>query len=341
MKTPVRLGAFGLGLAALFGGTFALAATVVPDGVVDDRLADAEPEHDDMDMETEVEDHGGHEADPVRGLSIEQDGYLMSEVAAPETVGETGVLAFGITAPDGGPLTEYTESHEKDLHLIVVRADGAEFRHVHPEFDGETWSLPWTWNQPGTYRVFADFVPGDTDEELDVTLSQTVEVAGDYTPRDDNPVTRTAGVDGFEVTLTGDLAAGATTELTVEVTKDGAPVTALEPYLGAWGHLVALREGDLGYLHVHPEGDEPEPGTTSGPAIVFATAAPTEGRYLLYLDFQVDGQVHTAPFVLDTAGTAPAEPGHDDPTESAHGHEDPTESESAHGHDGTEPSHDD
>ena len=41
--------------------------------------------------------------------------------------------------------------------------------------------------------------------------------------------------------------------LTLTVTKDGQPVTDLQPYLGAYGHLVALRAGDLAYLHVHPE----------------------------------------------------------------------------------------
>ena len=88
--------------------------------------------------------------------------------------------------------------------------------------------------------------------------------------------------------------------LTVRLTRDGLPVTLLEPYLGAYGHLVALREGDLAYLHVHPHGEEPETGQTSGPEVAFEVTAPTPGRYLLYLDFQVDGQVHTAPFVLDT-----------------------------------------
>ena len=29
-------------------------------------------------------------------------------------------------------------------------------------------------------------------------------------------------------------------------------MTDLQPYLGAYGHLVALRDGDLAYLHVHP-----------------------------------------------------------------------------------------
>ena len=76
-------------------------------------------------------------------------------------------------------------------------------------------------------------------------------------------------------------------------------MTTLEPYLGAFGHLVALREGDLAYLHVHAEGDEPQARDTAGPEIGFAAEAPTADRYLLYLDFQVDGQVQTAEFVID------------------------------------------
>ncbi len=83
-------------------------------------------------------------------------------------------------------------------------------------------------------------------------------------------------------------------------------MTSLEPYLGAYGHLVALRAGDLAYLHTHPEGAEPVDGEVSGPEVKFATTAPTPGRYYLYFDFQVDGQVHSARFVLDTTGSAPA-----------------------------------
>ena len=95
-------------------------------------------------------------------------------------------------------------------------------------------------------------------------------------------------------------------------------VAALEPYLGAFGHLVALRDGDLAYLHVHPHGDAPEAGETSGPEIVFEATAPTPGRYLLFLDFQIDGQVHTAPLVLDTTGEASPDGGSH---EGAGGHE--------------------
>ncbi|OLT40118.1 hypothetical protein BJF86_04680 [Serinicoccus sp. CNJ-927] len=60
----------------------------------------------------------------------------------------------------------------------------------------------------------------------------------------------------------------------------------------------------MAYLHVHPHGDAPAAGQTSGPDIVFEAIAPTPGRYLLFLDFQVDGQVHTAPLVIDTGGAS-------------------------------------
>ena len=125
-----------------------------------------------------------------------------------------------------------------------------------------------------------------------------VEVAGDFAPVETESQT-TDEVDGYTVSLNGDLTAGTSSELTISVERDGQPVTTLEPYLGAFGHLVALREGDLAYLHVHAEGDEPQARDTAGPEIGFAAEAPTADRYLLYLDFQVDGQVHTAEFVID------------------------------------------
>lgn len=305
MRTSARLGLYGGGLALLFAAAFGAAAALVPESAVEAW----NEETDDMDMDAHAETDAGHGdehgggATAVRGLAIEQDGYRLGEVAAPEAVGTEGELAFTIIGADGEPLTEYAVSHEKQLHLIVVRADGTQFRHVHPTLDENgTWSLPWSWDAAGTYRVYADFVPADSDEEPDVTLTRTVEVAGDYGPAIPKATTLTAEVDGYTVDLEGDIGAGTTSELTVAVTKDGEPVTTLEPYLGAFGHLVALREGDLAYLHVHPEGDEPAPGDLSGPEIAFATGFPTAGRYFLYLDFQVDGVVRTAAFTVETTG---------------------------------------
>lgn len=299
MKTGARLALFGAGLVVAFGGAFGVAAAVAPDDVV----AASEKEN-------EMDGHGeGHGTSAVaeapaltaalKGLAISIDGYLLSPIAAPAAVGETGELSFQIQDAEGEPVTAYTTAHDKDLHLIIARSDGAAFQHVHPTLDEATgtWSLPWTWEAAGTYRVFADFTPGGADA-ANLTLSRTVQVAGGFVPVETQP-SLTSEVDGFTVSLEGDVVAGSASELAITITRDGEPVTALEPYLGAFGHLVALREGDLAFLHVHAEGDEPDAGDTAGPEIVFFAEAPTAGRYLLYLDFQVDGVVHTAEFVVD------------------------------------------
>ena len=41
-------------------------------------------------------------------------------------------------------------------------------------------------------------------------------------------------------------------DLRFTITRDGQSPSRTEPYLGAGGHLVALRDGDLAFLHVHP-----------------------------------------------------------------------------------------
>jgi hypothetical protein len=123
----------------------------------------------------------------------------------------------------------------------------------------------------------------------------------------------TAEIDGYAVELDGKFVPGQETELTLSVTRDGRPVSDLEPYLGAFGHLVALRDGDLAYLHVHPAGTPGDGTTPSGPEITFFTTAPSSGAYRLFLDFKHEGKVRTAEFTVDTdAGAAsqtqPAQP---------------------------------
>jgi hypothetical protein len=325
LRTPTRLALYLAGLATVFGAAFLAASLVMPDDAAA-RWADRSPaEHQGDDHAVDATHDGGseaheeHGAASVGGTAVAQDGYHLGEVSAPGVVGDTGELSFVIHGPDGEPLTEYAVSHDKELHLVVVRSDGALFVHDHPTRDADgIWSLPWTWEQAGSYRVYADFVPAapsSEDGREEVTLTRTVEVAGDLEPAPPSGVVTEASVDGYDVRLDGDLVAGSTSELTVTVTRDGEPVTQLQPYLGAFGHLVALREGDLAYLHVHPEGEEPGPGETAGPEIVFGAHAPTSGRYLLYLDFQVDDQVRTAAFVLEVTSADGAISGdhpHDD-----------------------------
>lgn len=301
MKTGARLALFGAGLAVAFGGAFGIAAAVAPDDIVTEVQEGSDMEEHGAGHETESASSAFELAGALKGLAISIDGYVLSPITAPAVVGETGELSFQIQDADGEPVTSYRTAHDKDLHLIVARSDGSRFEHVHPELDESTgtWSVPWTWADAGTYRVFADFTTAGEDA-ANLTLSRIVQVAGAFTPVETQP-SRVDEVDGFTVSLEGDVVTGAASELTITISRDGEPVTELEPYLGAFGHLVALREGDLAFLHVHAEGDEPAAGDTAGPEIVFFAEAPTACRYLLYLDFQVDGVVRTAEFVVDAA----------------------------------------
>lgn len=305
MNTAGRLGIYGAGLVVVFGVAFAASGALVPDSAVASWAERGDAGHDEGSAEEAAQNAGTEkeEGSDVSGVTIAASGYAIGAISAPEATGAEGELSFEIQDAAGEAVTEYETAHGKQLHLIVVRSDGSEYRHVHPVLDAHTgtWSLPWSWDSAGTYRVYADFTAKGGQG---TTLSRTVDVAGMLTPQPPTGPQTTAVVDGFDVTISGDLVAGTGSELTVEVTRDGKPVTALEPYLGAFGHLVALREGDLAYLHVHAHGDEPEPGDLAGPEVVFTAQTPTAGRYLLYLDFQVDGEVHTAQFVLDAAASA-------------------------------------
>ncbi|MFC9896462.1 hypothetical protein ACFVMC_22470 [Nocardia sp. NPDC127579] len=242
--------------------------------------------------------HAGHGGGLPGGLQITQDGYTL-ELAEP--IAQPGVLdfRFRILGPDGNPVTDYTAIHDRELHLIVARRELTGFWHVHPTLGADgTWAVRLELPEAGAYRVFTDIAPRALGKTL--TLGADLALAGAYAPRPTPPAARTALVDGYEVTLDGDLVPGAGRLLTLTVRKDGQPVTDLQPYLAAYGHLVVLRAGDLAYVHVHPNGEPGDGVTAPGPEVTFHTAVPGAGTYRLFLDFKHGEVVRTAAFTLPT-----------------------------------------
>ncbi|MEH0981931.1 hypothetical protein [Micromonospora sp. CPCC 205556] len=306
MNTATKLSGFALGLAAVFGAAYGVGH------LTDPVTPAAESRHDSTGTDHGATDDGhGGAADAAThlpgGLLVSDRGYTMQPVDAP-----AGQFAFRISGPDGAPVTRYDVAHDKRMHLIVARRDLSGFRHVHPELDADgTWRVESPLGGPGLWRAFADFTPTGGQP---LTLGVDVAVPGRLDPRPlPAPATSTT-VDGYTVTLTGTPEPGRTSRLTLTVSRDGKPVTDLQPYLGAYGHLVALRQGDLAYLHVHPEGTPGDGRTSAGPAVTFAAEVPSAGAYRLYLDFRHGGAVHTAEFTVfagtpgPTTGAAPAAP---------------------------------
>lgn len=304
-----RLAAYAVLLVAVFTGAALLGDATDPDGSTADeghgaamRSGDGSA-HGDGDGgaakpapgDAHGDDHaaGAAAAAALPGLQVEQDGYrlVVEQDRLPRTSGNGATpLRFAIVDRDGEAVTGFEVEHEKRLHLIVVRRDLSGFQHLHPEMDADgTWSADVKLARPGTWRVFADF----KREGEQRTLGADVQVPGAFEPAaplKPQTVTRTDG--GLTVSLdeSGDAHAGEEQQLDFEV-RDGDRVVddRLEPYLGARGHLVALRERDLAYLHTHPDGDR----------LAFATSWPSAGDYRLFVQFKYDGRIHTATFAKE------------------------------------------
>jgi hypothetical protein len=313
MSTAARLGLFALGLAAIFLAAVGIGSLVEPADTESGGHGEKHGERSEMKMNADGPHggHGPHDGDgaaTAAGLAISEGGYTLRLERDFIERDEKRELRFAIAGPDGEPVTDFDELHERRLHLILVRRDGSDFRHLHPEMDAAgNWSEVVSLPTAGVYKVFADFSTGGEQH----TLGGDLFVAGgEFEARPFPAPAPLATAGGYEVRLrAAGAAAGEPTSLRFEVRRDGEPVPDLAPYLGAKGHLVALREGDLAFLHVHPEegegaesgehphGDEHAEAAAPG-EIAFAATFPTAGHYRLYLQFRHDGAVHTAGFTV-------------------------------------------
>ncbi|MET8657312.1 hypothetical protein [Streptomyces griseus] len=317
MHTGLKITAFAAALAATFGSAYAVGGAMDP-------AAGKEPSHQDAHGAKErpaAEKDAARTPELPGGLQISQGGYALDLDTPRVEAGEPAELRFAVVDEDSSrKVTAFRREHGKELHLIVASSDLTTYRHLHPEraADG-TWSTPVELPEAGGYRVFADFTPDGKNAE-GVTLGADLAVSGDARPEALPDAERTVTVDGYEVTLDGALRPGAGSELKLGVEEGGKPVTDLQPYLGAYGHLVALRAGDLAYLHVHPNGEPGDGRTKPGPEVSFTATAPSKGAYRLFLDFRHEGKVRTAAFTVHAGGPAAAEPEPGSEESAGHGH---------------------
>ncbi|MEU4268717.1 hypothetical protein [Streptomyces sp. NPDC026092] len=307
MNTGVKITAFAAAIAATFGTAYGVGKGVGPVGEPPAKASHGE--------HAEAEAAPAANAPVAGGLQVSEGGYTLA-LETPTPAQGRSVLKFAVKDAAGKKVTAYTTEHGKELHFIVASRDLTVFRHLHPvrAADG-TWSTPVDLPAAGGYKAFADFKPAAKNAK-GITLGADLSVPGMSAPQPLPTPTRTATVDGYEVNLGGTLAPGRAGELKLTVSKAGKPVTDLEPYLGAYGHLVALRAGDLAYLHVHPNEGGP------GPDVSFTATAPSAGSYRLFLDFQHGGKVRTAAFTVQAGqGGAPAISTPDEAGHDAGGHE--------------------
>ncbi|MDT3397598.1 hypothetical protein RKE29_13210 [Streptomyces sp. B1866] len=242
---------------------------------------------------------GAHGGASGTGLSDAAQGYRLTSPTTTLPAGKPSSYRFTVTGPGGRPVTAFVPEQTRRMHVYAIRSDLTGFQHVHPTMGGDgTWSAPLAALTPGRWRLFASFTP-DTGrgENPDLVLSRQLTVAGTAaaTPLPAPAATTTA--DGYTLTLSGDLTARMAHPLTVTVTRNGRPVTDLEPYLGTYAHLTAFHEGDSAFAHLHPTGTA-EKGRGGGPELAFHAELPAAGNWRLFLQFQTGGTLHTAAVTL-------------------------------------------
>ena len=258
-----RVALFVAGLAGVFLGALLLgrAADIGARGALDAHAQEAPAGSEDVMAD------GAHAIASPGGLSLEQDGYRLVAEREALVAGRPAPYVFRILDPAGDVLRDYEVEHERRLHLIVVSRPLGHFIHAHPQQrpDG-AWTVPLRLPVNGSYRVFADFTSGGERRTLGLDLQGY-----------GGPASAAERLSRYDVSLDrhGD-------RLEFDVRRAGNPVE-LQPYLGARGHLVVLREGDLAYVHAHADEER----------LSFEVPFPSAGRYRLFLQFKVGGIVET------------------------------------------------
>ncbi|QHW29375.1 hypothetical protein GZH47_00050 [Paenibacillus rhizovicinus] len=232
-------------------------------------------------------------ADQSQAESVKAMFMLSNDKPQPNS--ET-TISVHVQDKDGKAIDKFDVNHEKQMHMIIVSKDLSFFNHIHPAYKGNgEFTVSTQFPSGGEYEIISDFAPtgiGAMSKSQWITVEGTPPAAKPIVP--DTSLTKV--VDGKEVTLFLDhVMANMELNLNFSIkdaqTKD--PISDLQPYLGAVGHVVILNQEGGEYLHVHPTDEK-----SSGPDAKFMTSFPHSGVYKIWGQFQQNGKVFTVPFVV-------------------------------------------
>ncbi len=232
--------------------------------------------------------------------------------------------------------TGLVPDHGKLMHLFLVeRGTGRGFAHLHPVRRGEETFVAALPALPrGKYHVYADVTQ---ESGFNQTWLSTVELpegaGGGEMDRDDafvisaTPATAKEPSFGLRngASLTWEppskLEADAELTLRFLVRREDGGIATLEPYLGMYAHAVIWKEDGKVFTHLHPLGtismtsqllfarrekgermaNQPLDIVCGAPPkdVSFPYAFPEPGKYRMWVQVKVAGQIETAAFAVD------------------------------------------
>jgi hypothetical protein len=245
----------------------------------------------------------------VLGRPFDMRDYRLDFQTEPElpTSGEPLTLRFAVSHPDNGEtVRDFELVHDMPYHLFVISQDMEYFQHIHPaQGEDGIWSIEVVLPRPGAYVVLSDFMPkGGSAQFLARPLVTTDYTGGllSQTPELVPDTSATKTVDNLRATVSYDppvLRAGSYGHVTFRLTRADTNelVRDLQPYLGAFGHMLIMDGQLVDYVHAHPidlpPADVKPEDLKGGPEVVFEGLMPKPGLYRAWTQFRYQDTLHT------------------------------------------------
>lgn len=270
-----------------------------------DHDANNNSNHDEQQKDKQHSQHHQQQDHQQLPISNHYNVNLQYDSITPEAGRQTKLILSVTEQKSGDPIREFELVHDKLMHLIIVGQDLSYFAHIHPtlEDNGESFTIVHTFPESGRYKLWIDFKPKGRNQTL---IAFRINVTGHpihkpVTLVHDRKYTKESLDRKYQISLKlpEKLLTHNDADIVFSISDiEGNPVTDLEPLMGAGGHSVIISSDIREFLHMHPT-EEVDRSWKGGPDISFRTNFPKPGLYKAWGQFQHQGKLLIADFILE------------------------------------------
>jgi hypothetical protein len=238
---------------------------------------------------------------------------MVLDSAMPLAAGSPQEVALTLETSTGKPIgpSDLLPTATQKINLLGIDPSLGDFQAFSavPGSRPGQWSFAFTPQRTGIYRIFADFTPTATGQEMYASADLPVEVER----IDPNALVRRASPSsalgsmrstsgnawvaeraGCRFTLqpsTQPIRAREPLELKFTAERLDGSLVALQPLDGALVSLVAFDQNRTGFVNLHASAAADSPSS-----LVFSVSIPDPGRYVIWSRVRIGGREITAPF---------------------------------------------
>ena len=230
---------------------------------------------------------------------------LAASAVAPAVAGAPVTVVLHLRTNTGKPIgprdLQLTGAHA--LNILLIDPALADFQAAQPEPGAQpgAWTFTFTPQRDGAYRIFADFTPAATGQELYASVVFPVAAGDSVAPA---PPAASVVVEnaGLRYTLLPEhvpVRAREPLELNFAVTRADGGSVSLRPIDGTRARLVAFDQRRSGFVNLSPDPDAAASPEGKQPHLSFRVTIPDPGNYLIWSRIN-DGRTEVAgPFSLE------------------------------------------